>query len=61
MTMRPLLQRLLLLMRSDHGPTAVEYAVLLGVIAIGTLTAMAAFGSHMNNIYTTIASAVGAL
>ncbi len=61
MTMNPLLQQLLTVLRSDDGPTAVEYAVLLGVIAIGTLTAMAGFGTNMNAIYTTIASAVGAL
>lgn len=61
MTMNPLLQQLLPALRSDDGPTAVEYAVLLGVIAIGTLTAMAAFGTHMDAIYTIIASAVGIL
>ena len=53
--MNLLCQKLLLFLRSDDGPTAVEYAVLLAVIAIGTLAAMAAFSDRMNNIYTTIA------
>ncbi len=61
MTMKPLLKQLLPVLRSDDGPTAVEYAVLLGVIAVGTLAAMATFGVKMEAIYTIIASAAGAL
>lgn len=48
----------LALLRSEDGPTATEYAVLLGVIAIGVLGAMSAFGMHVDNIYTTLTSSV---
>ena len=44
--------------RSDDGPTATEYAVLLGVIALGVLGAMSLFGEHLNNIYVTLAGTV---
>ena len=52
--MEPLKQRLLLFLRSDDGPTATEYAVLLAVIAVVTLASMSAFGERMNNIYLAI-------
>lgn len=40
--------------RSEDGPTAVEYAVLLAVISITVLVAMAGFGDHMEAIYAMI-------
>ena len=43
-------------LRSEDGPTAVEYAVLLAVIACGVLAAMGAFGDHMYAVYTNIAN-----
>jgi len=48
------LRKLLWLLRLEDGPTATEYAVLLGVIAIGVLSAMALFGNHMDNIYAIV-------
>jgi len=52
------LQRLLLLSRSEDGPTATEYAVLLAVIALTVLGAMSQFGQHVNNIWTMVATSV---
>lgn len=45
----------------DEGPTATEYAVLLGVICIVALTAMGAFGTHMNDIYVSVAGTLPAV
>lgn len=44
----------------EDGPTATEYAVLLGVICIVALTAMGMFGTHMNDIYVSVASTLPA-
>ena len=40
--------------RSEDGPTATEYAVLIGVICIVTLASMGMFGVHMDDIYVSI-------
>jgi len=40
---------------TDDGPTATEYAVLIGLICIIALTTMGTFGSHMNDIYVSVA------
>ena len=51
-------RRIIEFLQSDDGPTATEYAVMLAVIAIGALVSMAAFGEHMNNLYTSLAGSV---
>jgi len=45
-------------LRSEAGPAATEYAVLIAVIAIGVLVAMGGFGDSMNGIYLAISGAV---
>ena len=45
-------------LRSEDGPTAAEYAVLLAIIACGVLVAMGAFGDHMDALYTSISGGV---
>lgn len=37
---------------SEAGPTATEYAVLLGLIAVVVIGALSQFGVHMGNLYT---------
>lgn len=54
--MKTLLIRLNEFQRSEAGPTATEYAVLLGVISIGVIGAMGLFGQHMNNLYVMLSS-----
>ncbi len=44
----------------DEGPTATEYAVLIGLICIIALTTMGMFGSHMNDIYVSVAGTLPA-
>lgn len=46
--------RFITFLRSEDGPTATEYAVLLAVICIGVISALSQFGDHMGNIYTSI-------
>lgn len=53
--MRALCQRMHELLRSEDGPTAVEYAVLIAVICIAVIGALSSFGDHMDNIYTSVA------
>lgn len=50
--------RLLWLLRSEEGPTATEYAVMLAVISATVLAAMSQFGEHMDNLYTIINGSV---
>ena len=45
---------------SDDGPTATEYAVLIGLICIIALTTMGTFGGHMNDIYVSVANTLPA-
>lgn len=44
--------------RDEHGPTATEYAVLIAVICISVISAMSAFGQHMENLYLALANGV---
>jgi len=48
------------LLRSDDGPTATEYAVLIAVICVGVIGALSSFGVHMDNIYTSITGTIPA-
>jgi len=43
-------------LRSEDGPTATEYAVLIALICIGVITAMSGFGAKVGNIYTAVQS-----
>lgn len=56
--MQALLTRLTLLWRSEDGPTATEYAVLIAVICVAVIGALSNFGVHMDNLYLNIASTV---
>ncbi len=42
------------LLRSEDGPTAVEYAVMLALIVIVCLTAIQAIGTNANSVFQTI-------
>ena len=45
-------------LKSDDGPTATEYAVLIAVICVAVIGALSSFGVHMDNMYMSIASTV---
>jgi pilus assembly protein Flp/PilA len=53
--MRALVQKVHGFLKSEDGPTATEYGVLLALICIGVITVMSAFGGHVEAIYTTLA------
>ncbi len=47
-------RRIVRFLRSQEGPTATEYAVLLALIALAVVGALALFGEHMNNLYLAV-------
>ena len=51
-------QKLREFVRSDDGPTATEYAILIAVICVAVIGALSSFGVHMDNIYTSITGTV---
>ena len=40
--------------RSEDGPSAVEYAVMLALILGGIIVTMSSFGDQVNDLYDTI-------
>ena len=46
--------------RSEDGPTAVEYAVMLALIIVVCITAITALGSNANATFTTISNDIAA-
>lgn len=52
------MDKLRLLVRSQEGPTATEYAVLIAVICVAVIGALSSFGVHMDNLYADINSTV---
>lgn len=45
-------------LRSQDGPTATEYAVLIAVICVAVIGALSSYGVHMDNLYTTLAGTI---
>ncbi len=52
--MHKLKERAVLFLRSEDGPTATEYAVMLGIIAVAVIATMTTFGNKVSNIYSII-------
>jgi pilus assembly protein Flp/PilA len=50
------LRRLLV---SEDGPTAVEYAVLVGLIVVAIVTAVSALSTSMSGTFSTVSSTLG--
>ncbi len=46
-------------LKSEDGPTAVEYAVMLALIIVVCITAIQTLGSNANNTFSYVASQVG--
>jgi pilus assembly protein Flp/PilA len=53
-----MLNRVKSFLRSEDGPTATEYAVMLALIIIVALTAITALGDKVNAIFTNVESAL---
>jgi pilus assembly protein Flp/PilA len=45
-------------LKAEDGPTAVEYAVMLALVIVVCIAAVATIGSHTNNTFTNVGSAV---
>ena len=46
-------------LKSEDGPTAVEYAVMLALIVIVCLTAIRSIGTNANATFNSVATALG--
>jgi len=56
--MRHITQTMGRFLRSEDGPTATEYAVLIAVICVAVIGALSTFGVHMDNLYMSLASTI---
>jgi pilus assembly protein Flp/PilA len=52
--MRSFKERAAEFLRSEDGPTATEYAVMIAVICVAAIGALSGFGAKVGNIYTAI-------
>jgi len=50
--MNAIAKRLIRFLKSEDGPTAVEYAVMLSLIIVVCLTAISALGTQANNNFS---------
>ena len=57
--MRQLTQKLWKFVKSEEGPTAVEYAVMLALIIVVCIAAISVLGSNANNTFNKVATSVG--
>ena len=51
--MNAIANRLIRFLKSEDGPTAVEYAVMLALIIVVCLSAITALGTQANNTFST--------
>ena len=51
--------RLKRFLKSEDGPTAVEYAVMLSLIIVVCLTAVTSIGKNANSTFTNVAGQLG--
>jgi pilus assembly protein Flp/PilA len=45
-------------LKSEDGPTAVEYAVMLALIIVVCITAITTLGTNANNTFTSVGTAI---
>jgi pilus assembly protein Flp/PilA len=57
--MRQFLQSVDRFIRSDDGPTAVEYAVMLALIIVVCLVAISTLGSNAKTTFENVANSIG--
>lgn len=56
--MKHVIQTLQRFLRSEDGPTATEYAVMIALICVAVIGALSSFGVHMDNVYISLASTI---
>jgi pilus assembly protein Flp/PilA len=57
--MKRLFQRFRNFVRSQDGPTAVEYAVMLALIVVVCLSAIRTIGTNAKTTFTNVANSIG--
>ena len=58
--MHPSIERVARFLRSEDGPTAVEYAVMLALIIVVCIGAITTLGSNANSLFTSVGTAISA-
>jgi pilus assembly protein Flp/PilA len=58
-TMKTLTNAVAKFIKSEDGPTAVEYAVMLALIIVVCITAVTTLGSNANKTFTSVGTAIG--
>jgi pilus assembly protein Flp/PilA len=56
--MRPLARRIRHFLGSEHGPTAVEYAVMLALVGVAILMVISSIASSISGTFSTVNSAM---
>jgi pilus assembly protein Flp/PilA len=51
--------RLIRFTRQDKGATAVEYGLMVALIAIAIIASVTLVGTNLNTLFTTVAGALG--
>jgi pilus assembly protein Flp/PilA len=54
MLFRSLVRGSIRFLREEHGPTAVEYAVMLALIIVVCIAAITAMGQRANNVFSNV-------
>ena len=54
-----ILTRVRRFLTSEDGPTAVEYAVMVGLIVIGIVAAVSALATSMSGTFSSVSSTIG--
>ena len=57
--MRSLAAKVRRFLKSEDGPTAVEYAVMLALIIVVCLTAITTLGTNANSTFTSVGGKIG--
>jgi len=57
--MRRTWQRLVTFLKAEHGPTAVEYAVMLALIIVVCVGAVTTLGTNSKTNYTSVGTTLG--
>jgi pilus assembly protein Flp/PilA len=57
--LRTIATRFCKFLKSEDGPTAVEYAVMLALIIVVCISAITVLGSNSNNTFSYVATQVG--
>jgi pilus assembly protein Flp/PilA len=52
--MNSLISRVMLFVRSEDGPTAVEYAVMLALILVACITIVTSLGTTISGVFSSV-------